>query len=165
MSLFNLDGRWDAALIGKSSNSNVDAFYRKLYLVGGRNKQKTLNSLEILDLNAGTWSAGASMATPRYGAAACFDSLGNLYVLGGNRQDNDTSYDTFISAVEKYVPSTNTWSTLASLPNERTHFSAACQFNSAGVEELVISGGKSRNGEYDNSSWALNLTTGFWSQL
>nr|CAI5830282.1 unnamed protein product [Callosobruchus analis] len=56
---------------------------RKLLVVGGRDDLKTLNTMECLDLETGTWTQLAPMNTHRHGLGVAVLG-GTLYAVGGH---------------------------------------------------------------------------------
>lgn len=75
----------------------------KVYIVGGRDGLKTLNTVRCFDAAKKEWEFVASMTTPRHGlAVACLG--GPLYAIGGH---DGWSY---LNSVERLDPSTGEWS-------------------------------------------------------
>lgn len=72
--------------------------YCRLLIVGGRDGLKTLNTMECLDLEAGTWAQLSPMNTHRHGLGVAVLG-GPLYAVGGH---DGWSY---LNTVERYVPS------------------------------------------------------------
>ena len=95
----------------------VVALDGKVYVAGGRfgggfNSERTA-ALEIYDPATNTWTAGASLPSPRGGVAAV-EAAGCLYVIGGEGNYADPrglSDDT-----DAYDPRTDTWHSLAPMP-------------------------------------------------
>jgi len=71
-------------------------------------------ALSILPVSAQTWTTRASMPTARAQAAVVLAPDGLIYVIGGY---DSASESTGLTSVQAYNPTTNTWSTKASLPN------------------------------------------------
>ena len=68
---------------------------------------------------SGTWVAKAPIPTPRHGLAVGVVS-GILYAVGGQIVHTGVGgYTEFLSTVEAYDPSTNSWTTKASMPTPR----------------------------------------------
>jgi N-acetylneuraminic acid mutarotase len=82
-----------------------------------------------------TWKTAASMPTARAFFGAVLGSDGRIYVVGGY---NDSGY---LSTVEVYDPSTNTWSTTAPLHIARAGLDVASVGN-----RLLAIGGEQVNG-------------------
>lgn len=103
-----------------------------VYAIGGRvggqgilKSGNVLNVVEIYDIDAGTWSTGTPMPTPRsdFGIAVMGSSI---YVMGGwdgtpNAGDLDT--------VEKMSTSSGNWSTIDSMPTARTALTVVVEGN------------------------------------
>jgi hypothetical protein len=81
------------------------------FVMGGRNDSSMggLNSMERYDILLGQWVAAEPMSIARYAFGACA-LAGEVYVTGGL-----TSNWHVLSSVEKYSPSSDTWSTVALL--------------------------------------------------
>ena len=109
------------------------------YAIGGVSSQGVnLATVERYSYSTNTWTNLASLPASRSGAAAAYDGSGSIYVVGGSATVNGTSGT---STLYKYTISTNTWTTLASLPiNIRD---AAAVFAPDGKLEVLggISGG------------------------
>ena len=77
----------------------------KLYVVGGRDGEKELDSCEVLDLNADNlqWESCAPMDSPRAGAGAAV-LVNKLYVFGGGMDEQNK-----IETSEAYDPNTDQW--------------------------------------------------------
>jgi hypothetical protein len=86
-------------------------------VIGGYYNGSTLASMDRYDLSLGQWSVAAAMRTKRslFGATM---SVGELYVTGGLNARG------ILSSVEKYTPSSDSWSTLAPLPSARCQHAA-----------------------------------------
>jgi hypothetical protein len=100
------------------------------YVMGGDGSDvngagsEILSSMERYDASLSPWSAVAAMGTARNLSGACVVA-GELYATGGVGElyVNGSRY---LSSVEKYSPSTSTWSAVAPLPVVRaTHAAVA----------------------------------------
>ena len=91
----------------------------RLYAAGGANSASDqITSLEVYDIETGTWSAGR-LRWPSAETTSRAPSLdGRFYVMGGRPPFN-------LAVVERYDPATNTWTTLAPLDTPRSGFAAA----------------------------------------
>lgn len=84
------------------------------YAIGGvSDAGVNLATVERFNATTNTWTFLTAMPASRSGAAAAFDGTGSIYVVGGSATVNGT---TGTSTLSKYTVSTNTWTTLASLP-------------------------------------------------
>jgi Kelch motif protein len=92
-----------------------------LYAVGGR---PGLANLDRYDPASDTWVSLSSMPTGRGGLAAAV--VGNaIYAIGGRDATGDAPCTgTPLATVERYNISTDTWSTVASLPSPRSDLAA-----------------------------------------
>jgi len=84
----------------------------KIYMAGGRGEESdptaatiNLDTLYIYNIATDAWSQGADMPDTNNGARPALYN-GDLYLLGGWQKD----------IVYKYVPGTDTWSTMTSIP-------------------------------------------------
>ncbi len=89
----------------------------KIYVIGGMHagtmRAAATNTVDVLDLATGKWSAGTPMPTPRLPAAALVDG-GFIVVPGGYTGTRA------LDVVEVYDPKRNTWSTLPPLARSRS---------------------------------------------
>ena len=99
---------WMAAVAGPDG---------RIYAIGGAqysqfpDRATMLATVEAYTPGANTWTRLASMAEPRYGAAAAVGADGRIYVLGGSPAVAGTT----LASVEAYTPSANTWAAVAPL--------------------------------------------------
>lgn len=100
----------------------------RLYAIGGATTPVDLpldtvsNVVEEFDPATQSWRARAPMPTPRAQAAAV-ELNGRIVVIGGDPLRGYSSSDP-IGTVESYDPTTDTWSTLPSLPEPRARMHA-----------------------------------------
>ncbi len=82
----------------------------KIYVIGGYNATKVLNTTEAYDPSTNTWQAKAKMLTAMRCAAATKGPDGLIYVISG--------YDGAASsaAVQAYNTTSDTWTSKASIP-------------------------------------------------
>ncbi len=128
------------------------------YAIGGVSSRGTnLASVERYNATSNAWTTVASLPAALSGESAAFDGTGSIYVVGGSPTVNGT---TGTNTLYKYTVSTNTWSTLASLPlNIRD---AAAVFGPDGKLDVIggISNGSTVASveSYDPSSntWSTN---------
>ncbi len=112
-----LPARADAA----SGDTTHEGF---LYVIGGGNSGVALFDLERYDPVLDAWTTLASMNTARAGAAAAVIDDG-IFVIGGRQSTSGPcSGGPYLDTVEKYDIDTNTWSPVASLPNQRSDMAA-----------------------------------------
>jgi hypothetical protein len=115
-----------------------------------------LSSMERYDASSGQWSAVAAMGTGRCRFGVCVVA-GKLYVTGGQGHDVYNGRR-LLSSVEKYSPSSDSWSAVAPLPLARQSHAAV-----AVVSAMYVLGG------YDNdmadSVLKFDSTQGTWSQV
>jgi len=95
-----------------------------LYVIGGDNSAGVLSDLQRYDPVTDTWTTLTSMPTARAGAAAAVIDDG-IFVIGGRQSTSGPcSGGPYLGTVEKYDVDTNTWSTVAPLPNPRSDLAA-----------------------------------------
>lgn len=75
-----------------------------------------LATVEAYTPSTNTWATVASMPTARNGLAAVAGADGRIYTFGGWSSVATATVTTASAAVEAYTPSTNTWTTLPSMP-------------------------------------------------
>lgn len=132
----------------------------KLYIAGGAtNGNYTLfNNLEIYDASTNSWSTGAALPIPiAYAVGAAVN--GKLYVVGGYTRADASDPGQVLTSVYVYDPTTNTWTSAASLPMPR-------QAAVGGVinGRLFITGGHAGgNGDADNPVVFYDPATDTWS--
>ena len=136
------------------------------FVMGGPDILDTgLGSMERYDPLSGQWSAAANMSSARYDFGACVVA-GYVYVTGGaDSIDVDLSA---LSIVEKYSPSSDTWSAVAPLPEARVSHAAVA----VGSAIYVLGGlaGDGVDGDDDiytatAGSLRLNCAQDSWSRV
>jgi hypothetical protein len=84
------------------------------------------DSAGLADDNAGTWQTLAPVPIETGDNGAAVGSDGRIYVYGGSTCTATHDFDcAYVTTVEAYTPTTNTWATVAPLPNPRRGFVAA----------------------------------------
>ncbi|HLL24542.1 MAG TPA: kelch repeat-containing protein [Kofleriaceae bacterium] len=95
----------------------------KLYVAGGRQTNITSTSATVFEFAPGAgWTERAAMPTGR-GGTACGVVASRLVVVGG--EGNLAAPSGVFSEVEAYDAATNTWASLAPMPNPRHGMGAA----------------------------------------
>ncbi|MDD3421678.1 MAG: S8 family serine peptidase, partial [Methanocellales archaeon] len=123
----------DILVLGKSSSTS-DNEVTRINALGGNVvlvEDSAIADLTSSDLEVCTWTAKTTMPSARFGAAAGVID-GVLYVAGGH--DGTTGAT---STLQAYNPTTNTWSTLASMPQGRYSGDGAGAING----KLYVTGG------------------------
>uniref|UniRef100_A0A8C6UVL9 Kelch-like family member 5 n=1 Tax=Neogobius melanostomus TaxID=47308 RepID=A0A8C6UVL9_9GOBI len=85
----------------------------RLYVVGGRDGLKTLNTVECYNPHSKTWSVMPPMSTHRHGLGVAVLE-GPMYAVGGH---DGWSY---LSTVERWDPQARQWSFVASMSTPRS---------------------------------------------
>jgi N-acetylneuraminic acid mutarotase len=106
--------RWTVATTLPHGGVNAPAAVTlegRIYLIGGFSQQTNLpvNTVEVYDPHAKTWSSAAPLPAPRGGHAAVVLG-GKIHVLGGGNSQST------LADHSVYDPGTNTWSEAAPLP-------------------------------------------------
>jgi len=89
----------------------------RIYAIGGYGQNPAVNNgaigtVEVYDPLSDTWTAQASMPTPRHNFAVSVVD-GKIYTIGGQ------GYAPFVPDVEVYDPAANTWSSRTAMPTAR----------------------------------------------
>lgn len=86
----------------------------RIYAIGGFNANGgALSTVEAYTPSTNSWATVASLNTPREFPSAATGPDGRIYAIGGFIPGGA---GTFLRSVEAYTPSTNSWTTVASLP-------------------------------------------------
>jgi hypothetical protein len=114
-------------------------------------------STEIYDEKTGVFTAGPPMANARATHTATLLPDGRVLVAGGM---HSVSYvPSFLTSVEIYDPSANTWSAGAPLPAARAQHAAALMSGS----KVVLVGGKSTTSAFHSFAVTYDTATKTWS--
>jgi N-acetylneuraminic acid mutarotase len=130
-----------------------------VYAIGGYNNvlnPPALNVNEMYDPVANKWTGEASMPTARAALGVVASTDGRIFAIGG---ELSTSPSTVYSTVEVYQPTTNSWTTEASLPEPRSEFGSALGADG----NIYIFGGHSTALVVDDLVYQYNPTTNAWS--
>ncbi len=124
----------------------------KLYVAGGRTTPtgSAVGDLNIYDFSAKTWTGGAAIPTPRFGACAAYDG-GTFFLIGGDTGSGATS------AVEAYTTLSDSWAPVLNMPTARRGAAAAI----AGTRIFVV-GGENVSGVLATLE-AYDLNSGKWT--
>lgn len=86
---------------------------KKLFIVGGRDGYKTLNSVECYDFSTQSWKSMPPLSTHRHGVGIVLLD-GPLYAIGGNDGWS------FLNTVERWDPQFRTWNFVAPMNTPRS---------------------------------------------
>jgi N-acetylneuraminic acid mutarotase len=129
----------------------------KVLVVGGTyddgNVSTVLNSAEIYDPAAGTWTSAGSLATERYDHTANLLPDGKVLVAGGRKASGG------LASAELYDPSANTWSSTGSLATVRFIHSATSLLNG----KVLVAGGADSFGNPQPNAELYDPIAGTWS--
>jgi PKD repeat protein len=109
-----------------------------------------LATSELYDPATRTWSAAASMATPRYLYTAVLLPNGKVLVAGGTN-------GTILASAELYDPGTNTWSSAGSMATSRIEHTMLLLNN----DLVLVVGGQ--NGSFHATCELYDPATNSWS--
>uniref|UniRef100_A0A673FPM3 Kelch-like protein 5 n=1 Tax=Sinocyclocheilus rhinocerous TaxID=307959 RepID=A0A673FPM3_9TELE len=101
-----------AVMSGRRLQFGVAVLDDRLYVVGGRDGLKTLNTVECYNPRTRQWSFVASMATPRSTVGVAVLNS-KVYAVGG--RDGSSC----LKSVECFDPHTNKWSSCAPMSKRR----------------------------------------------
>ncbi|XP_018327900.1 kelch-like protein 5 [Agrilus planipennis] len=163
-SYLNTVERWDptartwslvAPMQSQRCSAGVAVLSGKLYAVGGRDGASCLRTVECYDPHTNKWTMCASMSRRRGGVGVAVAN-GYLYAMGGQDAPANNPAASRFDCVERYDPSTDTWTIVASLSSKRDAV-AACLFGDC----LIAAGGYDGNNylrsveKYDprNNEW------------
>ena len=102
---------------------------------------------------AGAWVSRASMPTARRALAVAVANA-TLYAIGGANASG-----TVLRTVQAYNPTTNAWTTKASIPAARQGGNGAVTINGT----VYLSGGEDAAGALTRTLYAYNVATNVWS--
>ncbi|CAF0897373.1 unnamed protein product [Adineta ricciae] len=149
-----IEDRWtllSVPMISRRGRVSAAILNNKIYVCGGSDGQKELNTGECLDTQSmDKWLPISDLATPVAHGAMCNDDS-YIYLIGGCEGDKCKS------SCYRYDPDTNQWSTLNEMSYERSQ-AAVVHFNG----KLYVFGGYQSNWCL-SSCEILNLTTNEWS--
>ena len=113
--------RWEkkADMPTKRGESAVDQVNGRIYVMGGHNKHSgvCLSIVEEYNPKTNTWTKKNDMPTARSFATNCAVN-GKIYLIGG-ANDNNFPNAKFLTTVEIYDPSTDTWTKGSDIPTPR----------------------------------------------
>ncbi|XDV14818.1 hypothetical protein PO909_015001 [Leuciscus waleckii] len=102
-----------AVMSGRRLQFGVAVLDDRLYVVGGRDGLKTLNTVECYNPRSKSWSVMPPMSTHRHGLGVAVLE-GPMYAVGGH---DGWSY---LSTVERWDPQARQWSFVASMATPRS---------------------------------------------
>ena len=108
-----------ADMLEPRSDFTANVVDGKIYVIGGA----TDGSIEVYDPAADSWERKANMQEWRNAFAASVVD-GKIYVIGGGRRNHARILAT-LATVEVYDPATDTWDTMAAMPEGRSGFSTS----------------------------------------
>jgi len=106
--------------------------------------------------NSSNIQAAASMSTPRALMAFATDGVGRAYAIGGLDASGNR-----LATVERFDPTTGTWSVVASLPQARS--GAAAVYDGAG--HIIVFGGATNTSSRTSTVLEYTVATNTWTTL
>jgi N-acetylneuraminic acid mutarotase len=107
-----------ASMLGPQSHAAAGVINGRLYMAGGTNCCVEINTFSFYNIATNSWSFGPNMPTVRQRAVGGVIN-GKFYVAGGWNTQNLPGILP-LATLEAYDPSTNSWSSLASMPTARS---------------------------------------------
>lgn len=96
----------------------------KIYVFGGNTSSGIVGTTEIFDPQTNMWSTAPSMPTPRAGLQAIVVN-DQIFLIGGKRYSTINPHYVETSINECFDPTTETWSTKASMPTPVFNYAVA----------------------------------------
>ena len=119
-------GSWSAAApmtTGRSSHTATLLPNGKILVAGGVQPTRVLSDAELYDPTARTWQPAGALISARFGHTATLLGNGKVLVVGGSTEPPGQKPAALDSA-ELYDPSTNRWSSVASMKVARAFHTA-----------------------------------------
>ncbi|MDA9963225.1 hypothetical protein N9D63_10115, partial [Opitutales bacterium] len=118
----------------------------KVWVLGGLGGAQgtNLNTVEIYDATADSWTTGPSFSVPRVHLTS-WTANGRIYVAGG--------YNPWVDSIEVWEPSTNQWSDVGSLPESKSNLDSVVLHGKV----YVVAGSRSST-DYSNKVFAADIT-------
>ncbi len=134
----------------------------RIYVFGGRHGRGVVGSVEIYDPDTDSWSFGAALPTPRWGAEAVVKGE-DIYVIGGV-----TQADTVFPMLEIYHTTGDSWTTFDPgqtkniMPIRKRGFAAiAVGETSAAGDSIMLVGGMAAGTVIDTTLIYSTVTDSF----
>ncbi|XP_050316282.1 kelch-like protein 5 isoform X1 [Anthonomus grandis grandis] len=166
-SYLNTVERWDPAtrswqyvapMQNQRCSAGVAVLKGRLYAVGGRDGASCLRTVECYDPYTNKWTLAAPLAR-RKGCVGVATADGYLYVIGGQDAPANNPTASRFDCVERYDPTTDTWTTVSTLSSKRD--AIACTLFG---DKLYCVGGYDGN-MYLKNVEAYDPITNEWSTL
>ncbi|KAG5880596.1 hypothetical protein JTB14_002401 [Gonioctena quinquepunctata] len=166
-SYLNTVERWDPAarnwqyvapMQNQRCSAGIAVLGGKLYAVGGRDGASCLRTVECYDPHTNKWTLVAPL-TRRRGGVGVAVTNGFLYAMGGQDAPANNPAASRFDCVERYDPSTDSWTSVAALSSKRDAV-ASCLFG----DKLVAVGGYD-GGHYLRTVEQYDPNTNEWSIL
>ncbi|MGA2497550.1 MAG: kelch repeat-containing protein [Tepidisphaeraceae bacterium] len=131
-----------------------------IFLFGGATQGQATSSVYNYDVNGTTGGEGGSapsMTTARYDLASATDpAAGTLYAIGGLDSSKHA-----LASVERYDPSSDSWSAVTPLPVALYSVSAA----SDGAGHILVFGGDNSAGTPVNTVYSYTVASDSWAAV
>jgi N-acetylneuraminic acid mutarotase len=144
----------------------VAVYDNKIYCIGGTIGTLSGNSdfvgnNEVYDPGTDTWQTEASMPTPRADLTASVVD-GKIYLIGGMEYSSTSPYYVETNITEVYDPSSNTWSTGASMPLSSYGYASAVVDGKIFVIGGSKSAGTAGTGAFVDSNQVYDPASNSW---
>ena len=128
--------------------------------VGGRDGTAALQTTELYNTSTGSWSAAATLNSPRTLHSATLLADGRILVIGGRSLTN------YLNSVEIYDPLHPNlgWVPAASMATARSGHSATLIITSTGAYKVLVTGGDTPLGR-TASAELFDVALGTWTQI
>lgn len=149
---------------GRRGHATVRLQDGRVLAIGGRyfnstsGVDVTLNSVEVFDPSTETWSSTGSMNVAREEFAAVLLSNGKVLVVGGMRRAPGTTH---LASAEIYDPSTGVFTSVNSMPQERSTAIAVALSNG----KVLVAGGYNSNNGHMKSALLFDPSLNTWTAL
>ena len=144
------------------SGCAVAVYNGEIYVIGGSFGNGFVGNNEVYNPQTNTWETKASMPSPRADLTANIVN-GKFYLIGGKVFSNTSPYFSETNVNEVYDPATDTWSTVASIPNGVYGYGSAV----IGDKIYVVGGSENPNLQGGNvfvdSVQIYDTQTGNWT--
>ncbi len=138
-----------------SAFSNGAVINGKIYIPGGFDTNRALDSLDIYDIATNQWTTGAPLPKALYGSV--IETMnGKLYVIGGS----DKKSGAYVSTNYVYDPASDTWGSMAKIGGNV--FSAGSGVVNGKI--YIFGGVNDAQSGPSASTWAYDPATDSWSK-
>ncbi len=115
-----------APMLTARSAFAITVYQNKIYVIGGyiHNDGNVVGTTEVYDPTANTWTTKTPMPTPRFGLSANVVN-DKIYLSGGSLRTSIAVEMRPVNVTEVYDPTTDSWTTQASMPKAVYNYASA----------------------------------------